>query len=253
MNLSRAIIPLLFTLIAAFQDPVYDALQFKALIPAESWAVFFFLYGVVAPILVMAALDGNFARIVDELGLTKPMLPALLFGLFVTLPAFAGFLATGNLNTALTPREILMGGLFFPFVEEAFFRGFLFGQLYLRAGWGFWPAALVPAAVFALGHLYQSQDTLELAGIAAITGMGAIIFSYMFMQWGGNIWAPFACHAFLNVWWSVFAVDDTALGDQAANIFRFASIIFALGFCFLAPRLGWLTPLTRATSPASAQ
>jgi membrane protease YdiL (CAAX protease family) len=252
MSVSRAIVPLLFTLIAALQDPIYEALQFKTLVPLESWAVFFFLYGVVAPMLVMAVLDGGLARIIDELGLTKPGLPALLFGFFVTLPAFLGFLTTGKVSNALAPREIVMGGLFFPFVEEAFFRGFLFGQLYGRAGWGFWPAALVPAVVFALGHLYQSQDPMELAGILAITGTGAILFSYVFMQWGANIWAPFACHAFLNIWWSVFAVDDTALGDQAANTFRLASIALALGFCFIAPRFGWLTPLARATSRPSA-
>src|SRR5262245_40166293 len=98
MNVSRAIIPLLFTLIAAFQDPIYDALQFKTLVPAASWALFFFLSGVVAPILVMALIDGGFTRIVDELGLTKPMLPALLFGFFATLPAFIGFLVTGKVN-----------------------------------------------------------------------------------------------------------------------------------------------------------
>jgi hypothetical protein len=39
------------------------------------------------------------------------------------------------------------------------------------------------------------------------------------------------------------------LGDQTANIFRFASIFLAVGFCAVAPRFGWLTPLKR-TEPA---
>lgn len=142
-------------------------------------------------------------------------------------------------------RDIIWGGLFFPFVEEAFFRGFLFGQLYKRAGWGFWPAALLPAIVFGLAHLYQSQNPTEAAGIVALTAFGSVVFSYLFMQWSGNIWAPFAGHALLNTCWTVFAVDDTALGGGYANALRFGSIALALAFCFLAPRFGWLKPLKR--------
>ncbi|WP_425459744.1 CPBP family glutamic-type intramembrane protease [Hankyongella ginsenosidimutans] len=119
----------------------------------------------------------------------------------------------------------------------------MFGQLYKRAGWSFWPAALTPAATFALSHLYQSQDPAEIAGILAITALGSVVFSYIFIQWGGNIWAPFAGHALLNLYWSVFAVDDTALGGTYANALRFAAIALAVVFCFVAPRLGWLVPL----------
>lgn len=251
MSARHAIVPLLFTLIAVFQDPIYDALQFKSL-GGETWAVFFFLYGIVAPILLMTLIDGGASRFVGELGLIKNPLPALLFGFVVTAPALIGFALKASINQSLTVRDILMGGLFFPFVEETFFRGFLFGQLYARAGWNFWFAAVVPAAVFAFSHINQSQDPTEIAGIMAITGLGSFLFSYVFMQWGGNIWAPFACHALRNISWSVFAVDDTALGDQAANIFRFATIVLALGFCFLAPRFGWLTPLRRGAISRSS-
>jgi hypothetical protein len=74
-----AAVPLAFTLISAFQDPIYGAVGLKAWV-GEPWAVFFFLYGVAAPILVMGLIDGGFSRIVREIGIAMPPLPALVFG-----------------------------------------------------------------------------------------------------------------------------------------------------------------------------
>jgi membrane protease YdiL (CAAX protease family) len=244
MQVKWAIIPLVFVLIAAFQDPLY-ALSGLTSVP-HGWPIFFFGYGILLPIVIMTLIDGHSSRIIGELGLSKNPLPAILFALIATSPALIGFALKAQINPALKSADIVWGGLFFPFVEETFFRGFLFGQLYQRAQWGFWPAALTPAVVFAAAHFYQSQDPAEIAGILAITGLGAVVFSFVFMQWGANIWAPFACHAALNILWTVFAVDDTALGDYYANAVRAASIVLALGLCFAGARFGWLKPLTRA-------
>jgi membrane protease YdiL (CAAX protease family) len=236
-----AVIPLAFVLVAAFQDPLYDASPLHGV--PHGWPIFFFGYGILLPIAVMTLIDGHSSPILREMGLAANPLPAILFAVVATSPALAGFALKAQINPALKTADIVWGGLFFPFVEETFFRGFLFGQLYQRARWGFWPAALAPAALFAAAHMYQSQDPAEIAGILAITGLGAIVFSYLFVQWGGNIWAPFGAHAALNIIWSVFAVDDTALGDYYANAVRAASIALALALCFLGARLGWLKPL----------
>jgi membrane protease YdiL (CAAX protease family) len=122
---------------------------------------------------------------------------------------------------------------------------FLFGQLYKRAGWRFWPAVLLPAIVFALGPFNQSQDPIETAGVLAVTALGALRFCYIFVQWGGNLWAPFAVHALLNICWFLFDVSDTALGGFYANGLRLLTVVLAMLFCFFAPRFGWLTPLRR--------
>lgn len=242
MRIRYALIVLAFVVVAAFQYPIYDALPMEPLGEA-GWLVFFFLYAIVAPLLVMSLVGGGVRQIVGDLGVLRNPFPALLFGLVVTAPALVGFALKLPLSASLSITGLLMDSLFYPLVEEIFFRGFLFGQLYKRAGWSFWPAALTPAATFALSHLYQSQDPAEIAGILAITALGSVVFSYIFIQWGGNIWAPFAGHALLNLYWSVFAVDDTALGGTYANALRFAAIALAVVFCFVAPRLGWLVPL----------
>ena len=108
------------------------------------------------------------------------------------------------------------------------YRGFLFRQLYRRARLGFWVSALVPSVVFAVAHLYQSDDLMELLGIVAITGIGSIGFCWLFIKWRDNIWPIFGLHAGMNLWWEVFAVDDTGLGGWVANGARLATIIVAV-------------------------
>lgn len=239
-----AIIPLAFAVLAAFQDPLFAASPLKG--AHHGWPIFFFGYGVILPILVMTLFDRGPGRIVQEIGLTANPWPALLFVALALSPAIVGFALEAKIDPDLKADDIIWGALFFPFVEETFFRGVLFGQLYQRAGWRFWPAALISALPFAAGHLYQSQDPAEIAQILAITGTGAVVFSYLFVQWSGNLWVPFFAHAGLNMLWTVFAVSDTALGDTFANVLRFGSIGFALALCFLGRRAGWLRPLANS-------
>jgi membrane protease YdiL (CAAX protease family) len=238
-----AIVPLAFLMIGLFQDPLYYASPLNGV--RYGWAIFFFSFGALLPIIVMTLIDGHSSRFIREIGWTANPIPALLFALVATSPALIGFALNAKINPALEAKEIIWGGLFFPFVEETFFRAVLFGQLYQRAKWGFWPAAMLPALLFAAAHMYQSKDPAEMAGILLITGSGGFIFAYIFMQWGANIWAPFGVHAGLNIIWSVFAVDDTALGDGYANIVRTAAIVLALALCFIGARIGWLKPLKR--------
>ncbi len=153
------------------------------------------------------------------------------------LPSLAFLAAPFNPNPIA--EDFIFGGLFYPVVEEVFFCGFLFGVLYKRAGWSFWAAASLPAILFGFNHYNQSSDPLELAGVLAITALGALLFCYMFVQWGGNLWAPIALHAFLNMCWHFFAVDDTALGGFYANGLRLLTVVLTL---LLLPRAPLQTP-----------
>lgn len=163
MRWTYAILPLGLTAVAAFQDPIFAALPMAPL-GKMAWLVFFLGYGVVLPVLLMTLAGRSPLQIADELGLAKSPWGAFAFALVVTSPVAVGFALTTGINPALTAREVLFGAIVFPWIEEVFFRGVLFGQLYRRAGWGFWPSALTPAIVFALAHLRQSQDPGEIAG-----------------------------------------------------------------------------------------
>ncbi|MEO8541339.1 MAG: CPBP family intramembrane glutamic endopeptidase [bacterium] len=74
-----------------------------------------------------------------------------------------------------------------PFGEEVFFRGFAFGGL---ASWGFWPAAIVSSALFALSHLDPS--TLIPFSLVGIT--------LCWLYWrSGSLWDAIAFHTMFNL------------------------------------------------------
>ena len=54
------------------------------------------------------------------------------------------------------------------------------------------------------------------------------LFSWVFMKWQDNLWPAFGLHAAMNLWWEVFAIDDTALGSHVANIARLLTIVLAI-------------------------
>jgi len=84
------------------------------------------------------------------------------------------------LNPQMTVLSVAVGRFLAPFAEEVLFRGYMFGQLYRRARWGFWFSAIVPSALFALGHAYQSRDPLELLGIFAVTGIAGLFSCWLY-------------------------------------------------------------------------
>ena len=116
------------------------------------------------------------------------------------------------------------------FVEEMFYRGFLFGQFYKYTKLGFILSIFIGAIIFAVGHLYQSQDTIELIGIFLITFMGAIFFAWLYVEWYFNLWVPIFLHALMNLVWHIFEMDETALGGVIPNVLRALTIVFAIVF-----------------------
>jgi len=115
-----------------------------------------------------------------------------------------------------------------PFAEEVLFRGYMFGQLYRQARWGFWLSALIPSVLFALGHAYQGNGFWELAGIFTVTGLGSLLGCWVYMQWQFNLWVVFGLHCLMNLWWELFGVADTALGGWIANGARLLTITAAI-------------------------
>ncbi|MEZ5424968.1 MAG: CPBP family intramembrane glutamic endopeptidase [Pyrinomonadaceae bacterium] len=165
----------------------------------------------------------------SELGLWRsPFKRAIVFSLIATLPMLIGFAATSNLAAGLSLVNILAFTVISPLAEEVLFRGYIFRQLYRRVKTGFWPAVLLPSLLFALGHLYQSKGVWDFVAITLITGLGGVLFSWVFMRWKDNLWVPFGLHFLMNFWWEIFAVDDTALGGWVANIARFLTVAAAI-------------------------
>jgi uncharacterized protein len=151
-------------------------------------------------------------------GFTRAPLQSLGMAFVMALPALIGFLVT-SAPKALTAVQIMSRAVLPGVFEEALFRGFLFGVLFKRARWGFVPASLIAALVFGIGHLYQGNDLLSAFGAFAVTALGSLWFSWLYIAWD-SLWVPIGLHVLLNLYWELFTNDQTAVGSGLSNLFR---------------------------------
>ena len=93
--------------------------------------------------------------IASSMGLSHGFGTGLLFAVTATLPMIAGYAVIGEFDRELSADEaftwIFIAGMF----EELVYRGFVFGQLFRYARWGF-----LPAALFHMPMMYYSVNWL---------------------------------------------------------------------------------------------
>lgn len=172
-------------------------------------------------------------NIIKNLGLYHNPIKPFMIALIFSIPMFIGGLAFFEFSRDISISNLLAGTIIIGFIEELFFRGFLFGQLFKFTKLGFISSIILGAIIFAMGHLYQSQDTFELIGIFLVTFMGAILFAWLFVEWNYNLWIPIFLHSLMNLAWHLFEMDETALGGILPNIFRGLTIILAIVFTII--------------------
>ncbi|AUC83006.1 CPBP family intramembrane glutamic endopeptidase [Lacinutrix sp. Bg11-31] len=180
------------------------------------------------PLFIGVGLIHDFKNFIKNLGLNKSIKKALLFSLICTSPMFIGYFIVFDLNSEITFTKILRGAFIAAFIEELFFRGILFGQIYRFTKIGFFPSIIFGALIFALGHLYQSQELSTLIGVFLTTFLGAILFAWVYVEWDNNLWVSIFLHLFMNLFWMLFSVADNAFGGTYANVFRIITIILVI-------------------------
>lgn len=177
-----------------------------------------------------------------EVGLLRPVGRPLLFGLLATLPLWLVFAVSSTLVESLPVLETLYLAALSPLAEEVVYRGFAFGQLRRLAGWGFWPAGVVSAAVFAWGHAEDASSLGEGAGLFLLTGLGGLFFCWLYQRWEYNLWAPFSLHLLMNLAWQVFAVGDSALAGWIPTAMQVTTIAAAALLTVYRRRIPYLRP-----------
>ena len=193
---------------------------------------------------VMAAHRVGVPGALRELGLWGAAGFALGAALVATLPV-AALGVVLPVNPSLTLLPIWMTAVVSPLSEEVLFRGYLFHQLYERAGWPVWVAVVMNVVPFAWGHIGQAAQTgMGLLGavlVLLITGVGAALASWLLVRWEYNLWFIIGLHALVNLWWYVFAVDETVIGGWAGNIARLLTFALAILISLQRARLvAWL-------------
>lgn len=170
----------------------------------------------------------NSENIFSALGLSGSISKALIIAFIFSLPMLAGGLMLNGIASDLNWRNLVAGTIVAGFVEELYYRGFFFGMLYKNTRFGFLSAILIGALLFAFAHMYQSQDTMKLVGIFAITFMGAGLYAWLYVEWNYNLWVPIFLHTFMNLAWRLSDMGDTALGGLWPNMLRALTIAFAI-------------------------
>ncbi len=184
-----------------------------------------------------------------ELGWRRPALVALGVMAAAVAPMWIVFALTMPPNPEFRPPEVLYLALLSPLAEETVFRGFAFGQLWRRAGWGLWPALVVCALAFGYGHADDAGSLAEGAGLLLLTGFGAGVFSWLYARWG-TLAAPVALHVLMNLAWSVWSVGDSALAGWMPFALQIGTAVLAILLTLWASRRGQLiSPLSLDPSP----
>ena len=158
MNVSKNSIIIILSFCVAIWG-AHESLSFFDWTISSRWGRFLYFYSWYAliPLMVTTFLYGH-ESVLENLGLAKDFPNGLKIGLLASLPMFIGFALTGQLNTERPVFDIAFSALRAGFFEELLFRGFLFGLLFRYTRWGFIPAALLGAIIFACLHLYQGES-----------------------------------------------------------------------------------------------
>jgi membrane protease YdiL (CAAX protease family) len=223
----RSIIIILTFLIALYGNRIVAGYFDISIASVYLRVVYFYLWWILPIVLVTGLLFG-FGNILKTLGLHKGIVIGLVFALITVSPMFISSAVMGRIDENLDTFLLLRSTLFAGFAEEWLFRGFLFGILFRKLGWGFIPASLTGAVFFGLGHIYQGTSLPETAGIFLITAMGAAWFAWLYVEWNNNLWVPVFLHVLMNLSWALFDVSPNALGGWYSNLFRVITIALTI-------------------------
>jgi len=167
---------------------------------------------------------------IAELGLAGSAVHGVGIALVASLPMLVVLLLVSKNAMQVMPAGVLSSVLLAAVTEEVLFRGYLFRQLYRRAGWHFVPAVLVTGILFGLAHVGTALrgGAQEILAVVAITTLGGAFFSWLFVRWHDNLWVPIGMHLFMNLWWELFAVSTNAIGNWGASGARALAVATAI-------------------------
>lgn len=185
---------------------------------------------VIVPLLILVAVVIRPKDIIPFLGLNGSILKGLGIALLCVAPLYVIFPFFGGINTDVTLPLILQKSVLPGFKEELICRAFMFGLLFRYAKTGFFWAVILPALYFGSMHLYQGHDAISALAAFGVTFIGALYFSWMYVEWNFNLWIPIGLHMLMNGAWVIFSMEGTevAAGGLISNIARVISILLAI-------------------------
>lgn len=187
----------------------------------------YYLWWIVPTVITCGFLFG-FKKIAFHFGLNKGILTGFIFALITVLPMLISSAIIGKINAELNITGLLQKTVFAGLMEEFLFRAYLFGLLFRKLKWGFVPASIIGALIFASGHIYQGSSLPEVMGVFFVTFIGAIWFAWLYIEWNYNLWIAVFLHILMNLSWTLFDVSSNASGNLYTNIFRIITIALTI-------------------------
>lgn len=186
---------------------------------------------VIIPILLLTAIVIKPKDIFSFLGLNRNIVKGFGIALLCAAPLYIIFPFFGGINSDLTIPLLLQKSILPGFKEEFICRAFMFGLLFRYSKAGFSWAVILPALYFGSEHLYQGHDALSTLAAFGVTFIGALYFSWMYVEWNFNLWVPIGLHMLMNGAWVIFSMEGTevAAGGLISNITRVISMLLAIG------------------------
>ena len=183
---------------------------------------------ILLPAFVTALIVGR-KKLAEVWGFDKWPWRGLGFAFLCCLPLpLVYFFAYPMSDVSTLPTRYLNSAILPGIAEEVLFRCFLFGLLFRAAGWGFLPAAMLGAVIFGSGHLYQGNATLDSLGVFGITAIAAVWWAWLYVEWDYNPWVPIGFHVFMNGWFVIFMVSESALLPIAGEIARASVVLISI-------------------------
>jgi len=171
------------------------------------------------------------------LGLLGSLSTGWGFAAASVLPLYLVFWVAMGFGPDEPTLAILYLAFISPIAEELLGRGLVFG-LMRRLGWGFWSAALIPAAVMALLHWQADFSLGQAAGVLLITFGGFTAFAWFYERWGFNLWVPIGLHCLMNLSWSLFSVGESAFAGWLPTVMQITTLVVGIGLTLkFAPRI----------------
>ena len=174
-----------------------------------------------------------------------PALTGMLIGFLCSIPMFIlGFIC----DRKPVDHELIYSTIVPGFTEEVFYRAFAFGLMVQVLKFKIWPAAVLTGLLFGLAHLInasvRSQPIGDEIGWIALIAVGGLLYAWIYERANWNLWVVIMLHASMNLWWDVFDLSRSSLGDWGATLSRVLAIGLAIYFVVFR---GLLRPTQRSS------
>ena len=228
-NVVGSVLVLLAFLISFYNQQILDYFGLSIVTAAgvaRTWPELALRVGIyLVPVVIVSVMVlgvGQIARAVFKPG--QFVIGLLLAAFFVSPMWLYGFY---NYNAATLNLAMIDKVFVAAILEEILFRGFLFGLLFFKFGWGFAQAALYSSLMFGLGHTYQTNNSIDMLLIVALTGAIALWWCWLYVEWNKNLYLVIGLHALMNYSWLVFLPAQNVLGTVESNSLRLVTMVFA--------------------------